>query len=307
MAHLLVVILYKPSQLPELLEVWHDIDVPGVTVMESAGGYRTRNWLQQMGLGAISGLFGNEEVRSKTLLTVIEDDDMLEKAIIEAERVIGDFNQPDRGLLFVVPVSRAEGVFRPGIGQKAAQKTQYMEAMTDRELVTRDTPVSVVNQILNLEPVIVQVDQSLIEVAEAMIKARHTIHVACVVNEQQRLVGLISLRSLTDDLFMQVVPEDFLSEARDLENALHFADLGRTHTAGEAMMPAVWVNEEDTIRDGFHKMHENQLSGIPILNDRYEVIGYIDLLELLAIYVQGQNTSKRPADSSAATQALPQD
>lgn len=299
MAHLLVVILYKPSQLPKLLEAWHDIDVPGVTVLTSAGGYRARNWLHQMGLGALGGLFGAEEVQSKTLLTVIEGDDMLERAIIEAERVIGDFNQPDRGLLFVVPVSRAEGVFRPEARQKATKalpQAQDAAALPEKGRITRDTPISVVNEILNLDPVIVQTHQPLIEVAEAMLSARDNVHVACVVNERQRLVGLLSLRNLADDLFMQVVPEDFLSEAHDLEDVLHFAELGRTHTAGDAMIPAVWVKEDDTIKDGFHKMHENQLSGIPILNDRYEVIGYINLLELLAIYARDQKSSENEAD-----------
>ncbi len=294
MAHLLVVILYKPSQLPKLLEAWHELDVPGVTILASVGGHRARNWLQQMGLEAIGGLFGAENVRSKTLLTVIEDDEMLEKAIIEAERVVGDFYQPDRGLLFVVPVSHALGVFRPEIKQEAAaslSKTSHLEAMTRKERITRDTPVSVVDKILNLEPVIVQTNQPLMEVAEAMVNFPK-IHVACVVNEQQRLVGLLSLRSLADDLFMLVIPEDFLSKVYDLEHVLEYAKLASIHTAGDAMIPAVWVKQDDTIKDAFHQMHKNQLSGIPIVNDRYEVSGYINLLELLAIYARSQKSSQ---------------
>lgn len=294
MAQLLVVILHEPSQLSALLDAWHNIGVPGITILESAGGYRTKNWLQEMGLGALSKLFSSEAAQSKTLLTVIEDDEMLERAIVEAQRVIGDFFQPGSGLLFVVPVTRAIGIMTPKARKEREtplpEPLLLPEVITEIELVTRDTPVSVINEILKLKPVIVQSDQPLIEVARAM-EQSPSVYVACVVNEQQRLVGLLPLQTLVDDLFMIVVPEEFLSEARDLEDALHFAQLSSTRTAGDAMIPAVWVKNEETLKQAFRKMHENQLSGIPIVNDRYEVTGYINLLELLAIYARSQKPS----------------
>lgn len=291
MAHLLVVILHQTSQLPKLLEAWHTIDLPGVTILDSAGGHRTRNWLQQVGLGALSELLGAEDARSKTLLSVIEDEKLLEQAIVEAERVIGDFYQPGSGLLFVVPVSRVIGIFKPWPQAKEAAalpEAPRREALTRAELIARETTVAEVNDILRLEPVIVQVDQPLIDVAEEMVQ-HPSVHVACVVDNQGRLVGLLSLRSLADDLFMTVFPEEFLSETHDLENALHFARLSKTDTASDAMIPAVFVKEEDTLKSAFQKMHDNQLSGIPIVNDRYEVTGYINLLELLATYARYQH------------------
>lgn len=290
MAHLLIVILDKPSQLPELLEAWHEINVPGSTVLQSAGGYLARNWLQQMGLGRMGELFGAEDVRRKTVLTVVEDDDLLERAIIEAERVVGDFYQPRTGLLFVVPVSRALGILRPEEVATPLPEARRPE-MTDIELVTRDKPVSsIIDETLNLEPAIVQAHQSLLEVAEQMLN-HLGVNVVCVVNEQQRLVGLLSLRSLADDLFMVVIPEEFLSETHDLADAMRFAKLSGTHTAGDAMIPAVWVKKDDTLKEAFQKMHENRLSGLPIINDRYEVTGYISLLELLGIYTRSRKTS----------------
>lgn len=296
-ANLLVVILSESSQLPALLDAWLAIDVPGVTILESIGGFRAKNWLQQMGLGALGSLFGSEEVRSKTVLTVIEDEDLLEGAIIEAERVIGDFYRPSSGLLFVVPVSRALGVFRPGTRKGAARPSPEAQGImvgSDLELIIRETPVSAVNEILSLEPVIVQVDQSLVEIAEAIVNATQPVQVICVVNEQQRLVGLLSMPSLVDDLFLQIVPEEFLSEARDLEHALAYARLKGIRTAGDAMIPAIWVNLDDTVKDAFGKMHDHRLSGLPIVNDHYEVIGYIDSLELLTVYIRHWQNSEKP-------------
>lgn len=296
MAQLLTVILYKTSHLPELIATWQAIGVPGVTILQSAGGYGTANWLQRAGLGAISDLFNAAEVQSKTLLAVIEDDEVLEQAIIETERILGDLAQPNSGILFVVPVSRALGISSP---QPAQQRTPAVPAPPgpaqplETEQVTRETPISVINEILNLKPVIVQTQQPLTEVAQAMVNFPN-VQVACVVNEQQRLVGLLPLQNLVDDLFMIVIPEEFLGETHDLEDALRFAQLSQAHTAGDAMIAPVWVKEEETLRDAFRKMHDHQLSGIPIVNNRYEVTGYINLIELLATYIGSHKTVKDP-------------
>lgn len=64
------------------------------------------------------------------------------------------------------------------------------------------------------------------------------------------------------------------------------------------MIPAVWVKEDDTCKEAFYKMHENQLSGIPIINDRYEVTGYINLLELLATYARSQKQQSKVNSSN---------
>jgi CBS domain-containing protein len=212
----------------------------------------------------------------------------LEQAIIEAERIIGDFYQPGSGLLFVMPVSRVVGIYRPESNKEEPGKSlapPVREALTRADLNARETTVAVIDRILNLEPVIVEANRPLLEVAEMMIN-HPNVHVACVVNEHQRLVGLLTLRSLADDLLMTVFPEEFLSETHDLEDALHFAHLSRTQSAADAMIPAVWVKENDTLKDAFRKMHDHQLSGMPIIDDRYQVIGYINLLELLATYAR---------------------
>jgi CBS domain-containing protein len=295
MPQLLAVVLYKTSLLPELLKTWQDIGVPGVTIMKGAGGYRTRSRLDQIGLRTVSDLLNLDEIQSKFLLAVIDDEDLLERAIAEAERIIGDLYQPNTGLIFIIPVNRAIGILSPekipAESAKSAPASPPAHAMAEAELLARTTPVSVINETLNLEPVIVQARQPLLETVETLLN-NPDVDVACVVNEQQRLVGLLPLQSLADDLFMMIVPEEFLSETTDREGALRYAKLSGTQTAEDAMIPAVWVKEEDTLKDAFSKMHENHLSGIPIVNDRYEITGYINLLELLAIYARGQKNSE---------------
>ncbi|MBC7223503.1 MAG: hypothetical protein H5T59_04385 [Anaerolineae bacterium] len=94
MANLLIVILDDLRFLPDLLRAWREAGVPGVTIMESAGGYRTETWLTRVGLGALDRLLEAEELRRRTLLTLIEDDATLTRAIAEAERVVGGLNGP---------------------------------------------------------------------------------------------------------------------------------------------------------------------------------------------------------------------
>ncbi len=295
MTQLLVVILNEPAHLPALLDAWQTLGVPGTTILDSASARRAKGWLHKVGLSAVSELLSSSEVRNKTLLSIIDDEDLLEQAISAVEEITGDLSVPHRGLQFVIPINRVEGLdkSRPEKEDEAASATATPAATTpvrEAALITRNTPASVVNEILNLKPTIVQTNADLLAVAEAM-SQNPSVTVACVVNNRQWLVGLLPLQHLADDLFLQVIPEEFLSDSTDREGALHFADLSRTQPAGEAMIPAVSVKEGDRIRDIFHKMHHHTLSGIPIVNEQNQVIGYINLIELLALYCRSQGIS----------------
>jgi hypothetical protein len=46
-------------------------------------------------------------------------------------------------------------------------------------------------------------------------------------------------------------------------------------------------------------MHEHDLPGLPVINDRYEVSSYINLLELLAVCVRQLNTASPDAGEAA--------
>ncbi len=80
------------------------------------------------------------------------------------------------------------------------------------------------------------------------------------------------------------MPEEFLTEAHNLEDTLRYADLNRVQTAAEAMRPAVSVFPTDLVKDAFHKMHDHQLSGLPIVDEQYRVTGYLSMHDLLALY-----------------------
>ena len=290
MTNLLLVILKDIGVLPDLLEVWQEIGVPGTTILNSAGGHASRTWLSQVGLGALNNLFETKEVQTRTLLAVFDDDDLLTQAIAEAERIVGGFDRPNSGVALVLPVSRAIGVY------KAAPKPspEVLPPVLRSDWMTlRDTPVDVVDSLLNLKPTIVSADTPLDGVARAML-AQPSVHVASVVAEDGRLIGLIELSTLADDLFIHILPEEFLKEITDMEKSIAFANKARALTARDTMRPPAWVKRGETVKEAFRKMHDNKLPGLPLVDELYQVIGYINLLELLSLCIQTTNGENLP-------------
>jgi hypothetical protein len=51
---------------------------------------------------------------SRTVFTMIDDDAVVEQVIAATQRVVGDLNEPDRGLLMVLPVEQVFGLRKHG-------------------------------------------------------------------------------------------------------------------------------------------------------------------------------------------------
>lgn len=294
MSNLLLVILNDTSVLPDLLGVWREIGVPGTTILQSAGGHASRNWLSRVGLGAINNLFEAKEVETRTLMAVFDDEDLLAQAIAEAERIVGGFDRPNSGVVLVLPVSQTIGVHKSS--PKPPQDVSPPSLRSDWS-VLRDTLVESVDSLWSLEPTIVSAETQLEDVVRAMLK-HPRVHLASVVAEDGRLVGLLKLDALADDLFFHILPEEFLSEITNLEKLMDYADKTRTLTAQDAMAPPVWVKRDDTVAEAFKRMHDNKLSGLPIVDDLYHVVGYINLLELLSLCIQVKNDADFPEEKN---------
>ncbi|MBT3241365.1 MAG: CBS domain-containing protein [Chloroflexi bacterium] len=237
---------------------------------------------------------GRSEVQTRTLIAVIEDENLLNQAIAEAERVVGGFDRPNSGLLFVLPVARSIGVFK-----KPPEEPLEVSppALRSDWAILRDTPVEEVDLLLGLEPTIVNENMPIDGVAQAMLE-HPSVHVASVVAEDGRLIGLIELSVLADDLFLHILPEEFLKEITDLEELMAYANKIRTLTAKDAMKPPIWVKRGETVKEAFRRMHANKLPGLPIVDECYKVVGYINLLELLSLCIQKKDTSNPSTEAS---------
>ena len=114
MANLLVVILHDTDRLGALLDAWDEVGVPGVTIFSSIGGYQARSWLQKLGLGGLAQIFDSNEVDQRTLLSLIDNDQLLEKAISTADHIVKGFDRPKSGILFTLPVGKILGLQKWG-------------------------------------------------------------------------------------------------------------------------------------------------------------------------------------------------
>jgi hypothetical protein len=59
---------------------------------------------------SLGDLLASQELRNRTLFTVVPDEAMVDRIIAATEGVVGDLTQHHTGLLFVVPVSRVLGL-----------------------------------------------------------------------------------------------------------------------------------------------------------------------------------------------------
>ena len=57
-------------------------------------------------------LLETEEYNHRTIFSVVPDEFDVDDLVRRTEALVGDFDQPDSGFLFVVPVSRVRGLHR---------------------------------------------------------------------------------------------------------------------------------------------------------------------------------------------------
>jgi CBS domain-containing protein len=175
-------------------------------------------------------------------------------------------------------------------------------SMTQRdqtpESITQQTTIADCDRILRMEPVVVEASASLREVAELAVENTGC-RVIAVIDTAHRLVGVLPVRVLVNDIFLKIVPEEFLGEIIDLEGALKYAEHVGARSAGDVMLDPVSVHSDELVRTAFERMHVSHLNGLPITDRDEKVVGYLDQLELLIVWVRasGRRALLEPADA----------
>ncbi len=115
MPNLVVVDMPDMEKGRTVLDAWEERGVSGVTILESLGMHKIRQMRAQRDdlplIPSLRHLMEGEEYHHRTAFVVVDDDFDLDGLIEATERAVGgDFNAPNSGLLFVVPVTRALGM-----------------------------------------------------------------------------------------------------------------------------------------------------------------------------------------------------
>jgi hypothetical protein len=96
-----------------VLNAWHSTKVPGITILESTGMGRLRKGGFRDDfpmMPSLSDLLRSQEHRHRTIFSVVEGEEMVDRLIQITEDVLGDLNEPNTGMLVALPVSHAAGL-----------------------------------------------------------------------------------------------------------------------------------------------------------------------------------------------------
>ncbi|KAF0110487.1 MAG: hypothetical protein FD147_1633 [Chloroflexi bacterium] len=114
--YLILFVLHDPDLLRDVLEVWEKAGVCGITVLPSTGLKRlqTQDVLREdlPLIPSLEDLIQQEERLNRTLFTVVNDNEMVDKVVEATQSIVGDLNLPNSGILTVLPVARAFGLDR---------------------------------------------------------------------------------------------------------------------------------------------------------------------------------------------------
>jgi CBS domain-containing protein len=123
------------------------------------------------------------------------------------------------------------------------------------------------------------------DVAEGIARVRGISTVA-VVDGDGRLVGVIPVRLLLDELFFHVAPEGFLTEILTEKGVGEVGRISKATTAGELMEDPVYVTMDDSVGDAYEAMRERRLEGLPVVDAEMKPVGYLDRFQLLSIWLE---------------------
>jgi hypothetical protein len=101
------------EQASGMLDVWVKAGVQGVTILESAGMTQAASKGIRSDVGimfSLSTLTRAQEIHHRTLFSAIKDQETLDKVIQAATEYVGDWSNPDVGVLFVWPLTQAFGL-----------------------------------------------------------------------------------------------------------------------------------------------------------------------------------------------------
>ena len=114
MNYLILAVIDEIEKCPSLLDAWEDAGVRGITILESTGLGRIRKGMSLRDdlplMPSLRKLLQTREEHHRTLFTVVQGEAMIDRVIEATEKILGDLNQPDKGVLFALPVARVHGI-----------------------------------------------------------------------------------------------------------------------------------------------------------------------------------------------------
>lgn len=104
----LIIVLNDVKYLDDVLSSFIELGVGGATIIDSQGmasAIVNERFVNIPLFGSLKKLLEGSHPYNKTLFTIIEGTDLLEKAMSEIQEIMSDHKGPGAGFMFTMPVS----------------------------------------------------------------------------------------------------------------------------------------------------------------------------------------------------------
>ena len=111
--NVLFIVLNQVEYLDDILDEFIEIGVKGATILDSQGmgsALSGNGKDDQPFFGMLRNLLDESRPYNKTIFTVIEDDEILDKAVKSVKEIVGDIHKPGVGMMFTLPVGNIYGM-----------------------------------------------------------------------------------------------------------------------------------------------------------------------------------------------------
>lgn len=111
--YVLFLVLNRTEYLDNILTEFVNINIKGATILDSQGmasALISHCHDDIPVIGSLRNFIDNCRPYNKTIFTVLEDDEMVEKAVEAINKVVEDLSKPGIGFMFTVPVGRVYGI-----------------------------------------------------------------------------------------------------------------------------------------------------------------------------------------------------
>ena len=114
--YMIFFVLHDANWLKDVLDVWHNVGVGGITILPSTGLQRLQNNMAFRDdlplMPSLDDLLQDEETLNRTLFTIVPTTEMVDKVVAATEELIGDLNEPNTGILAVIQLAKVYGLDR---------------------------------------------------------------------------------------------------------------------------------------------------------------------------------------------------
>lgn len=108
---LLILILKKVEIMDELIKELATAGVKGATILEGTGMAEALMNMEDVPIfGMLRRVLSNEEKEPSKVMMVALKDTMVKTTCDVVHNVMGDLNEPNKGILFTIPISYIEGI-----------------------------------------------------------------------------------------------------------------------------------------------------------------------------------------------------